>query len=245
LRGTERRDDDRPVHRAACPIFRWAHNGLLQKPHHPGQHKISPAKCFTVIKAGEREEHRSGDSLACGLRLFADIICRSGIEAARHRHPRKEFIEGRSVLQERQIGPEISRSESLRKSAFRRAKRLTKGCEEPIRATLDSGSDHPAKMFQAAGEWMLSANHQAINPLGRKGGHAKADPSAHRVTPEMGFRDTENIENRDNVADAIFEPIGFWIVRLVATAMSPRINHNQAVPSPEGVHVPAFRPVFD
>jgi hypothetical protein len=96
-----------------------------------------------------------------------------------------------------------------------------------------------------AGVGMRAADHQAIHATGGILGHAEADPSAHRVAPEMGLRDAHRIGHRRDIRYPFVERIGTGIMRLVALPVTTRIEQHQSVIALEGIHVPEFVPVVD
>ena len=82
---------------------------------------------------------------------------------------------------------------------------MQEGCDEGISTSVDPGANHLTEVLHAAGEGMLAANHQAVDPFRRELSHTEADPPTHGVTPEVGLFGPYRIENGDNIADAHFQ----------------------------------------
>src|SRR5215471_3439043 len=92
---------------------------------------------------------------------------------------------------------------------------------------------------------MLSTNYEAINPLGCELGHAKRNPSTHRIAPKMRFFDCQRVEHHGDIGDPIVEGVRLRVVRFITTAVTARIDQHQPVIALQGIDITALVPVLD
>src|SRR5437773_6260219 len=92
---------------------------------------------------------------------------------------------------------------------------------------------------------MGAADHQAIDALGRILRHAEPDPAAHRIAPEMRFREIERVEHGGDIGDPPIKAVRTRIVRLVALAVTAPVDQDQPIVGLERIDIAGPVPILD
>jgi hypothetical protein len=74
-----------------------------------------------------------------------------------------------------------------------------KGCNKGVAAFAEPFAHQLPQSFLIARKWMLTTDHQRIDPLGSMFGHAEPDIATHRIAPEVRPRDTLSVDHRHDI----------------------------------------------
>ncbi len=75
-------------------------------------------------------------------------------------------------------------------------------------------------------------------------GHAKPDPSSHRVAPKMRSAEVEVIEDRNSITHLQGQRIQSRVMRFIACSMSTRIQKNELVIGLQRVNIASHIPAL-
>ena len=91
---------------------------------------------------------------------------------------------------------------------------------------------------------MRTADNQRLEALRRILCHAKPDPPAHRIPPEMCRGKIEGVEDCNDILAMQGQRIRSRIVRFITCSMPPGIHEDELVVGFQGVDIPGPRPAL-